>query len=119
MFFHRQYTRRYIFSNLKYYFKEIKWGCQRFKKGYCDSDWWDISLWFFHNLEGLLSDLAKHTISYPSTCNSYEAWIEELNSMVEKLHIFNNYSYEDFQSRYELGQEILEWFSRRCFDLWD
>ena len=48
-----------------------------------------------------------------------EISIEELNSMVEKLHIFNNYSYEDFQSRYELGQEILEWFSRRCFDLWD
>ena len=78
-----------MFSNLKYYFKEIKWGCQRFKKGYCDSDWWDISLWFFHNLEGLLSNLAKHTISYPPTCDSYEAWLEELNSVVDKLKVYN------------------------------
>ena len=118
MFFHRQYKRRYIFSNLKHYFREIKWGFQRFKRGYCDPDWWDIDLWFFHTLEKLLSNLAEHSISYPSDCESHEAWVEELNNIIEKLHNINN-SYKDIQSEYKLQQEILEWFSRRCFDLWD
>lgn len=117
MFFHRTYKRRYIFKNLKQFFRDIKWGFQRFKRGYCDMDWWNIDAWFFRNLEGLLSNLAKYSISYPADCESHEAWVKELNSIIVKLHLFN--SSDGITNAYELGQEVLEWFSRRCFDLWD
>ena len=56
------------------FFRKLKYGFQRARRGFCDRDVWEINTWFLTILPKMLAELEKHHVGYPFSIK--DAWFE-------------------------------------------
>lgn len=124
---------------------KTKWNdfldrCQRFKRGYADSDVWDMKFWFTDTIKPMLIHLRDHGLGYPFDFDDRDQWCEILSEMIHCLdlmdedNVYNSLGFcepEDIMrmtpSDIENAREILknskdrffELFVKHFYDLWD
>jgi len=97
------------FTNIKQFFRNIKWAWQRATKGYCDRDAWNLDSYYLQLFYHTLKHLAKNTHGYPGTGefadteghDGYEAWQKYLSDMAD--HFENA---QEWNEELPINQEI-------------
>lgn len=125
------YKKRYIFSHLKYFLKNIKYAWQRATKGYCDRDLWNLDIFYLNLFINTLTNFKKNLHGAPSEFfdkekeNQVERWENYLKEMIEH---FKNAQYDfngpDGEGRSVdfLNQELkkgLDMMYEVFYELWD
>lgn len=92
---------------IRMFFLRLKWRIQRFKRGYSDSDCWDIDTWFYNIMPSILTTYLNTIHGWPGegifeNINSFEDWKNEIRNL-RNLFLECNYDtcsqvnqYEDF-----------------------
>lgn len=113
---------RILFSNIKQFFKNIKYAYQRITRGYCDADIWNLSDYISDMLYLTLNKLADTTHGYPGVdifedtkskedgfideeygCHGAVRWESYLKDMAE--HFYNTVeSHEDIPINQEISK---------------
>lgn len=91
-------------SNIRYFFRTIKWGWQRATKGYSDSDVWDLDMFYSELMIASLSKFRTGTQGYPGHMDSIEEWYAILDKIIFLLKQAN----ED--EPLEEKNELAEWY---------
>ena len=91
-------------SNIRYFFRTIKWGWQRATKGYSDYDTWDLDVYYSNMMIASLSQFRAETKGYPGYMNDIEEWYAILDKIIFLLKQAN----ED--EPLEEKNELVEWY---------
>lgn len=110
---------------------------QRFKRGYADSDVWDMDCWFIRTVKPMLIQLRDNGIGVPNELyqdvddKEREAWEAVLTEMIECLDDMDRYAVEEkynlHGNSYHRSWDVIEknknrffeLFSRYFYSLWD
>ena len=91
-------------SNIRYFFRTIKWGWQRATRGYSDYDTWDLDIFYSRMMIASLSQFRAETRGYPGYMESVEEWYTILDKIIFLLKQAN----ED--EPLEEKNELAEWY---------
>ena len=91
-------------SNIKYFFRTIKWCWQRATKGYSDYDTWDLDVYYDRLMIASLSQFRAETMGYPGYMEDIEEWYAILDKIIFLLKQAN----ED--EPLEEKNELSEWY---------
>jgi hypothetical protein len=91
-------------SNIKYFFRAIKWGWQRATKGYSDYDTWNLDVYYSNMMIASLSQFRAETMGYPAYMDS----IEECYAILDKIIFLLKQANED--EPLEEKNELAEWY---------
>lgn len=82
------FPRRYIFRNLRQFFRNVKFAWQRATKGYADRDVWNLDISICGYLAATLEHLANTTHSYPDhSFPQFEDWQKELRELAHEFQL--------------------------------
>lgn len=124
------YLKRYIWSNIKWYAKELINAPKRTrelkKKGYTYETLWSIDYWFLEIMPNILKEFREKTQSYPCRLTP-EEWDEVLRKMEQYLYEMNDNNYDTEKMSYaeiaaaqmEAKDNFFKLFSEYFYDLWD
>lgn len=87
------YPKRRIFSNIKCYFKNLKYWIQRGRYGVSELDSWDLDSYLLTVIENGLILLKDAGNSHPMWC-TYEEWQNKLSEMIKLSHEAHTDTYE-------------------------
>ena len=128
------YKIRNAIREFKYEFRSRR---QRFKRGYSDSDVWDMDYWFIRTVKPMLIQLRDNGIGVPNELyqdvddKEREAWEAVLTEMVECLDDMDRYAVEEkynlhgnsYQRSWDIIEKnkdrFFELFSKHFYNLWD
>ena len=91
-------------SNIRYFFRTIKWGWQRATRGYSDYDVWDLDVYYSNMMIASLSQFRAETMGYPGYMENIEEWYAILDKIICLLKQAN----ED--EPLEEKNELAEWY---------
>lgn len=80
--------------------RNLRFRCQRFKKGYSDYDVWAMNDWFICTAKPMLQQMHDKAYNYPATITE-EQWREILGEMVCLLEIMD--AWDDTAARKQAG----------------
>ena len=74
---------RHPIRKLKNWKMDWKFARQRVRRGYCDSDWWDLDNWLLEVLPNMLEELADKADTYPGyrEFDTFEKWQSYLRQL--------------------------------------
>ena len=81
---------------------DLRYRCQRFKKGYSDRDVWEMRDWFIQTAKPMLRELSAKAYNYPEEAGE-EQWREILLEMADLLEIMD--VWDDTAARKQAGVE--------------
>lgn len=79
---------------------DLSYRCQRFRKGYSDSDVWEMRDWFIRTAKPMLRELSVKAYNYPEEIGE-EQWREILLEMADLLEIMD--VWDDIAARKQVG----------------
>lgn len=84
------YYKLFRLSNIKQFFRNMKFAYQRITKGYCEPDVWDMDVYLQYLLPDMLRELAETTHGWPQSKEfpNFEDWQEYLREIA--LHFENS-----------------------------
>ena len=68
--------------------RNFRYRCQRFRRGYSDYDVWDFQMWLVHMLRPMLEDITHHLYTHPEDL-TFEQWREILQEMLHLLSLMD------------------------------
>ena len=109
--------------------------CQRFRRGYADSDVWDMDHWFIDTLKPMMEQMLRTYNSHPGEITA-EAWEDTLREMIACLTLMDEdaakehlgladeaWSVEKHQqikaTMFENKKRFFELFEKWFYNLWD
>ena len=126
---------------------KFKMACQRFKRGYSDSDCWNFNTWYLLTAPKLLRRWADKGVSYPALLDkewqeNEKKWHDTLIYMAELLEKADYEEYDgwlndmspeeyrkmddfedEFQKHHEIAKEYIDehfdLIKKYFFDMWD
>ena len=66
----------------------LRYRCQRFKKGYSDRDVWEMRDWFIQTAKPMLRELSAKAYNYPEKAGE-EQWYDLLWEMADLLEVMD------------------------------
>lgn len=102
-------------SNIRYFFRTIKWGWQRATKGYSDYDTWNLDIYYSNMMISSLSQFRAETKGYPGYMDSIEEWYAILDKIIFLLKQANED--EPLEEKNELAEWYEEHLETRTFSL--
>lgn len=142
--FSKYYTKN-IFKIIKYFFRDLKFCCQRIKYGWCEKDCWSIDTWFLGIMPDMIRHLRDNKCGHPADLTE-EEWDNILNTLIvlfneadkencqrmkneykdvlskkdpEIYHKYDEREKEIFQYRNECKDKGFKTFSKYFWNLWD
>lgn len=122
-------------------FYDVKYGVQRWRRGYSDVDLWNLCDWFYESMNKMLPALRKKHHGYPvgMTNEEYEGKLDSLIKLLPYLDWYNGrdivkaefgikdqlflHSKEDAEAvdkrLEEKKNEFFKLFSELFYNLWD
>lgn len=83
---------RWWFSNIKQFFKNIKYAWQRATRGFADPDWWEFDSYLSQTISGCLKEFDKKRNGFPSELyfqlgeeSGDKKWSEILTKIAENM----------------------------------
>ena len=109
--------------------------CQRFRRGYADSDVWDMDHWFIDTLKPMIEQMLRTYNSHPGEITA-EEWEDTLREMIACLTLMDEdaakdhlgladeaWSVEKHQqikaTMFENKKRLFELFEKWFYNLWD
>ena len=102
-------------SNIKYFFRTIKWGWQRATKGYSDYDTFDLDIFYSRMMIASLSQFRVDTRGYPGYMDSIEEWYAILDKIIFLLKQANED--EPLEEKNELEEWYEEYLKTKPFTM--
>lgn len=106
--------------NIKWFFKSFKYAAQRVRRGYCDTDLWDIGYHITGLLAQALEDFSENLCGYPVEFEKYdsedgtegaEVWKEEIlecsRNLFKSLEDLEQFNYR--VPKFPDGDDSTEW----------
>ena len=90
----------WLWVRVKDRWDDLRYRCQRFKKGYSDRDVWEMRDWFIQTAKPMLRELSAKAYNYPEEAGE-EQWREILLEMADLLEIMD--VWEDTAARKSAG----------------
>ena len=78
----------WLWVRVKDRWDDLRYRCQRFKKGYSDCDVWEMRDWFIRTAKPMLRELSTKAYNYPEDAGE-EQWREILLEMADLLEIMD------------------------------
>ena len=78
----------WLWVRVKDRWDDLRYRCQRFKKGYSDCDVWEMRDWFIRTAKPMLRELSTKAYNYPEEADE-EQWREILLEMADLLEIMD------------------------------
>lgn len=109
---------------------KLKRNCQRFKRGYADTDVWNFCDWFLEIIPKMLTQLREENYGYPADITE-EEWCEYLDAIIKNFNDAKMYGEKaseeiDNKKSLELCNKSMECMAcgmnmlrERFFDFWD
>lgn len=97
----------------------IKWGWQRFRRGYSDSDVWNLGPWLAYMMPLALRELGSKLNGWPGDPMTFEEWeviIEKIALAFEEAHNASSEFREIDDVVYNEGMDL---FKKYLMHLWD
>lgn len=91
-------------SNIRYFFRTIKWGWQRATKGYSDYDTWDLDVFYSRLMIASMSQFRAEVQGYPFHMKSVYEWYDILDKMILLLKQANG------DAPLEEKNDLEEWY---------
>lgn len=101
-------------SNIRYFFRTIKWGWQRVTKGYSDCDTWNLDAYYSNMMIASLSQFRAEVQGYPGYMDSIEEWYAILDKIIFLLKQANED--EPLEEKNELSEWYEEYLKTKTFD---
>lgn len=93
--------------------RKVRFFFQRLKRGFDDSDTWDLYDTFYRWLLPRLKRFSEITCAYPTNYKSFDKWKKELDARVKQLDmIVNVVDYEFNEYRYIPKAEVRKLLKR-------
>ena len=92
----------WIWVRIKETRRNLRYRCQRFKKGYSDRDVWEMRDWFIQSAKPILREMSAKACNYPEEIGE-EQWREILLEMEDLLDIMD--IWDDTAARKQAGVE--------------
>lgn len=99
------YSPKTFFGNIEYFFRWIKWTCQRAFRGYADCDTWGFDDYLSEVISNGLKHLKKYTHGHPCAFNSQKEWEVALQTMIDGFEAAKNISSLDYIDECITGYE--------------
>ena len=93
----------WLWVRVKDLWDNTHYRCQRFWKGYSDSDVWEMRGWFIQTAKPMLRELSAKAYNYPEEAGE-EQWREILLEMADLLEIMD--IWDDTAARKQAGVEV-------------
>ena len=90
----------WLWVRVKDRWDDLRYRCQRFKKGYSDRDVWEMRDWFIQTVRPMLRELSAKAYNYPEEAGE-EQWHEILLEMADLLEIMD--VWDDIAARKQVG----------------
>ena len=90
----------WLWVRVKDRWDDLRYRCQRFKKGYSDRDVWEMRDWFIQTAKPMLRELSAKACNYPEEAGE-EQWREILQEMADLLEIMD--IWDDTAARKQAG----------------
>jgi hypothetical protein len=87
---YRPWYPRNWWSNIRYFFRTIKWGWQRATKGYSDYDTWDLDVFYSRLMIASMSQFRAEVQGYPFHMKSIYEWYDILDKIILLLKQAND-----------------------------
>lgn len=109
---------------------KLKRNCQRFYRGYANTDIWNFCDWFLDMIPKMLTKLKEENFGYPADITE-EEWQEYLGAMIDNFNNARLYEEKaseeiDYKKALELSDKSREYLicgmnmlRERFWDLWD
>ena len=91
-----------VASCLADHWNNLRYRCQRFKKGYSDHDVWEMRDWFIRTVKPMLREMSAKAYNYPEVIGE-EQWRDILLEMADLLEIMD--VWDDTAARKQVGVE--------------
>ena len=90
----------WVWVRIEERWNNLRYRCQRFKKGYSDRDVWEMRDWFIRTAKPMLRELSVKAYNYPEEVGE-DQWRELLLEMAELLEVMD--IWEDSAARKAAG----------------
>ena len=90
----------WIWVRIEEKWHNLRYRCQRFKKGYSDRDVWEMQDWFVRTVKSVLQEFCARTYNHPEEIDE-EQWREILWEMGVLLDVMD--SWDDTAARKQAG----------------
>jgi hypothetical protein len=99
---------------------QFVWGRQRKRRGWCDSDCWNIDMYISRVLSGMLAHLAEHNQAYPGQppFETPEKWEAHLRDLSSRMRAWSDESFAD-EDAFNTTKEAMKEFASRLGFYWD
>lgn len=124
---------KWWFSNIKQFFRNIKYAWQRATRGFADPDWWEFDSYLSQTISGCLKEFDKKRSGFPSELYfklgeeaGDEKWSEVLIKIAENMEQYekiqtdcppDSVSIENVGDWYAQNQKEAEKLWNDAFDL--
>ena len=78
----------WLWVRIRDWCRDLRYRCQRFKKGYSDRDVWELRDWFIRNVKPMLRELSAKAYNYPEEAGE-EQWNKILLEMADLLDVMD------------------------------
>lgn len=101
--------------------------CQRFRRGYADSDVWDLDHWFMATVKPMLEQMLRTYNSHPGEITA-EQWEDNLREMITCLTLMDEDAVQEHLGisnegwsvdKYQRTKETMEESKKRFFELFE
>ena len=73
-----------------YFFRDLKFAWQQARRGYNESDVWNINFWFIEHIIPLLEEMNSNRQGHPSDMTDLE-WEETIQTMLDGFRLYKKY----------------------------
>ena len=78
----------WVWVRIEERWNNLRYRCQRFKKGYSDRDVWEMRDWFIRTAKPMLRELSSKAYNYPEEVGE-DQWREILLEMADLLEVMD------------------------------
>ena len=108
---------RWWFSNIKQFFRNIKYAWQRATRGFSDPDWWEFDSYLSRIISGGLKTLDKNRHGFPTELYSQlgeedgnQEWSKILSEISAKMEKYERLKLSEYPPDNLPPEAIREWY---------
>ena len=117
---------RWWFSNIKQFFKNIKYAWQRATRGFSDPDWWEFDSYLSKIISGCLKEFDKKRHGFPSELYfqlgeeaANKKWSEILLKIAESMDQYEEAKNENKRESEKLWNDAFDLLKKWHENMWD
>ena len=117
---------RWWFSNIKQFFRSIKYAWQRATRGFSDPDWWEFDSYLSQTISGCLKEFDKKRHGFPSELYfqlgdeaGNKKWSEILLKIAENMDMYEKVKTENKKESERLWNDAFDLLKEWHDNMWD